>query len=447
MNKPSNFVISFSEAKNNHAVRNKNKHILIDIASLGIGIHVPEGFVITSKAFFEFMSENHLLRKIDDLLSTIHYERPDSLMQVAGHIQKLIIATPLSEEFVNQISAAYKKMGGLFTNPEITIEGKTIKSQQELLRNIKKIWAGKFDAKNLLFNHRHNKDNFENGVELYVFKKLKSKKSGKLFTSDLKIESETKLSSSESSQIKEIGKKLKKHFYLPYEVFWIIDKNKVYVVDLKPMTNTQKSYLVLVRHGTSEYNEKGLWAGWDDPNLTQKGEKDAVIAAKTIKDIHFDIGFASPLIRHNLTLSIIKKALNRKDMPTVVSKALLERNYGDFTGMNKWDVKKQLGEEEFLKLRRSWDYPVPNGESLKDVYDRVVPYYKDYILPKLKAGKNIIVSSSGNALRSLVKYLENISDEDISKLEIAPGEVYVYQLDEDGKVVSKEIRNQHENVV
>jgi 2,3-bisphosphoglycerate-dependent phosphoglycerate mutase len=125
----------------------------------------------------------------------------------------------------------------------------------------------------------------------------------------------------------------------------------------------------------------------------------------------------------------------------------MERNYGDFTGMNKWEVEKQMGKEEFMKLRRGWDYPIPNGESLKDVYDRVIPYYKENILPKLKGGKNIIVSSSGNALRSLVKYLEEVSDEDISKVEIAPGEVYVYQIDEDGNVVSKEIRNQQENRV
>jgi 2,3-bisphosphoglycerate-dependent phosphoglycerate mutase len=96
-------------------------------------------------------------------------------------------------------------------------------------------------------------------------------------------------------------------------------------------------------------------------------------------------------------------------------------------------------------MRRGWDYPIPEGESLKQVYERVVAYYTSTILPELETGKNVIISSSGNALRSLVKYLEHISDEDISNLEIATGEVYVYKLDGEGKILNKEIRNQHPN--
>lgn len=207
------------------------------------------------------------------------------------------------------------------------------------------------------------------------------------------------------------------------------------------------AYLVLVRHGTSEYNAKGLWAGWDDPLLTPEGEKDAATAAETLKNIHFDFGYASPLIRHNKTLQIIKHILHQDDLPTTIADELKERNYGDFTGKNKWEVKKEIGEEEFTKLRRSWNYPIPNGESLKQVYDRVVPYYEQHILQELKQGKNVIISSSGNALRSLVKYVENISDTDIANLEIAPGEAYVYQIDAEGKVISREIRNQHENKI
>ena len=204
---------------------------------------------------------------------------------------------------------------------------------------------------------------------------------------------------------------------------------------------------MLIRHGRSEYNEKGIWAGWDEPPLTPNGREDVRIAAEALRDIHFDLAYTSHLTRHQQTLYVLKKTLQRKDLPVIINDALLERNYGDFTAKNKWEVEKKLGKEEFIKLRRSWDYPIPNGESLKDVYERVVPYYKDEILPKLKSGKNVVIASSGNALRSLVKYLENISDNNISKLEIATGEVYVYQIDEDGKVVSKEIRNQHENKV
>lgn len=205
--------------------------------------------------------------------------------------------------------------------------------------------------------------------------------------------------------------------------------------------------LLLVRHGTSDYNAKGIWAGWHDPALNEEGKDDAAAAGASIRGITLNRGFISPLIRHKQTLDIILKTLNRTDLPITVSDSLKERNYGDFTGKNKWEVKEQIGEEEFLKLRRSWDYPVPNGESLKQVYERVIPYYESTILPELKDDKNVIIASSGNALRALVKHLENVSDADVPNLEIAPGEVYVYTLDQEGKVIKKEIRNQHENKV
>jgi 2,3-bisphosphoglycerate-dependent phosphoglycerate mutase len=205
--------------------------------------------------------------------------------------------------------------------------------------------------------------------------------------------------------------------------------------------------LVLVRHGTSDYNAKGIWAGWDNPELNEDGRKDAATAGETLKDIDFDGAYSSSLIRHVQTLDIILQTIGKTDLPKTQSDALKERNYGDFTAKNKWEVKEQIGEEEFLKLRRSWDYPVPNGESLKQVYERVVPYYESTLLPELKSGKNLIIASSGNALRALVKYLEAIPDENIGNLEIAPGEVYVYTIDESGKITNKEIRNQHENKV
>lgn len=205
--------------------------------------------------------------------------------------------------------------------------------------------------------------------------------------------------------------------------------------------------LILVRHGTSDYNAKGLWAGWHDPELNEDGKKDATAAGASIRGLTINAGFISSLKRHKQTLDIILQTLNRTDIPVTVNDALKERNYGDFTGKNKWEVKEQIGEEEFLKLRRSWDYPVPNGESLKQVYERVIPYYESTILPELKEDKNIIVASSGNALRALVKHLENVSDADVPNLEIAPGEVYVYTLDQEGRVIKKEIRNQHENKV
>ena len=207
------------------------------------------------------------------------------------------------------------------------------------------------------------------------------------------------------------------------------------------------AHLVLIRHGRSEYNVKGLWTGWHDPELTRDGREEVKKAAQTIADIPLSLGFSSPQIRHQDTLAIVKRALQIEDLPIIIDDALKERNYGDYTGKNKWEVKKILGEEEFFKLRRGWDYPVPNGESLKQVYDRVVRYYTSNIFPNLLQQKNVIISSSGNALRSLVKFLENITEEDIVKLEIAPGEVYVYTLDERGNITHKEIRNAGPNTV
>lgn len=202
--------------------------------------------------------------------------------------------------------------------------------------------------------------------------------------------------------------------------------------------------LVLVRHGLSEYNKLGIWAGWEDPDLAPEGVEQAQKTGKELSDIHFDFAYSSDLKRAIHTLDEIKKQINQNP-PTSIDKALRERNYGDYNHKNKWQVKEEVGEEEFTRLRRSWDYPPPNGESLKMVYDRAVPYYEREILPKLKEGKNVIISSSGNALRALVKYLEDVADEKIVDLEIGTGEAYVYTLDESGKITSKEIRGENVN--
>jgi 2,3-bisphosphoglycerate-dependent phosphoglycerate mutase len=207
------------------------------------------------------------------------------------------------------------------------------------------------------------------------------------------------------------------------------------------------AYLALVRHGTSEYNEKGLWTGWDDPALNEKGKEDAKKAGEHLKDIHFDEGFISDLQRHKETLDIILEMINQQNLKVTVSNALKERDYGDYTAKNKWDVKKKVGEAEFLKIRRGWDYQLPNGESLKQVYEREVPYYESTILPELKAGKNVIIAGSGNNLRALVKYLEDIPDDEINKVQIAPGEIYLYEVNEVGEITHKEIRNHHELTV
>lgn len=200
------------------------------------------------------------------------------------------------------------------------------------------------------------------------------------------------------------------------------------------------AYLILIRHGESEWNAKGIWTGWKDISLTEKGKEEARKAGAVLKDIKIDVAFTSKLIRTKQTLNEIKKILNLENIKVIEDEALNERDYGDYTGKNKWEIKEKIGKEEFIKIRRDWDYPIPKGESLKDVYNRTVPYFIKKILPILMSGKNVLVSAHGNSIRALAKYIDNISDENISKLEIATGEVYIYTIDEEGNIVYKEIR-------
>jgi 2,3-bisphosphoglycerate-dependent phosphoglycerate mutase len=197
--------------------------------------------------------------------------------------------------------------------------------------------------------------------------------------------------------------------------------------------------LAEVRHGESTWNAKGVWTGWKNPPLSEKGIEEARKAGEQLRGTHFDVAYVSDLLRARQTLDEILKVLNSKPL-IIESQALRERNYGDYTEKNKWEIQKQLGDEEFKKLRRGYDYPIPNGESLKDVYDRIVPYFEKEIKPRLMAGKNILISAHGNSLRALDKYLENISNEDIADLEISTGQVIIYQIDEQGKIASKEIK-------
>jgi 2,3-bisphosphoglycerate-dependent phosphoglycerate mutase len=200
------------------------------------------------------------------------------------------------------------------------------------------------------------------------------------------------------------------------------------------------AYLALVRHGQSEWNALGLWTGLRDIELNDIGIEEARQAAESLRGITFDVAYTSALVRAQQTLDKILDTLGQKGIPTTANAAVNERDYGDLTAKNKWDVQKEYGDEQFLKWRRSWDYPVPNGETLKDVHDRVAPYYDSVILPQLKAGKNVIVAAHGNSLRALVKHLENIPENEIPSLEIGTGEVYLYTVDSDGKITNKEIR-------
>ncbi|PIP55594.1 MAG: 2,3-bisphosphoglycerate-dependent phosphoglycerate mutase [Candidatus Zambryskibacteria bacterium CG22_combo_CG10-13_8_21_14_all_42_17] len=198
--------------------------------------------------------------------------------------------------------------------------------------------------------------------------------------------------------------------------------------------------LILARHHESEWNKLGLWTGRRDKCLTDYGFKKSEDMGLLIKDINIDYAFASMQVRTIETLSCMLNVCERFEVPTEHSPALNERDYGDYTGKNKWEIEKVLGTDEFTKLRRSWDYPVPNGETLKMVYERVVPFFMEKILPLVKEGKNILVVAHGNSLRALIKYLESIADENVGDITMSFGEILIYELNDEGRMVKKEVR-------
>ena len=197
--------------------------------------------------------------------------------------------------------------------------------------------------------------------------------------------------------------------------------------------------LILVRHGQSEWNEKNLFTGWEDPGLTEKGSKEAESAGILINDlgVEFHCMFTSALIRAQLTGSIILDAINQKNIKVLKDKALNERFYGDLQGLNKDECRQKWGEEKVQMWRRSYEGGPPGGESLKETGERVLPYYLNQIHPLILQDKNILIAAHGNSLRSLIKHLDKISDEDIVKLEIPTGAPIHYLFDKNGNVINK----------
>jgi 2,3-bisphosphoglycerate-dependent phosphoglycerate mutase len=200
-----------------------------------------------------------------------------------------------------------------------------------------------------------------------------------------------------------------------------------------------KRNLVLVRHGQSEWNAKNLFTGWKNPGLTETGVKEAISAGKLIKDekINFDTMYTSELIRAQLTGNTILEIINQSDIPIIKDIALNERNYGSLAGLNKDDARKKWGKEQVHIWRRSYDIPPPDGESLKNTGERVLPYFNKEILPKVVSGSNILIAAHGNSLRSLIMQLDELSKEEILNLEIPTGAPIKYIFDEYGKVVEK----------
>lgn len=189
--------------------------------------------------------------------------------------------------------------------------------------------------------------------------------------------------------------------------------------------------LVISRHGESEWNLLGKWTGWTDVGLTEKGYADTVRLGELLRDVEFDEAYTSALKRTHQTLDALLEGKGaQSDLLVTRAAELNERDYGDMTGKNKWEVKEEIGEEAFNGIRREWDYPVPGGETLKMVYERVLPYFRQEILPKLQAGENILLVAHGNSIRALMKELDQVSAEDMANVEMPFGQVLVYDFDQ-----------------
>ena len=201
-----------------------------------------------------------------------------------------------------------------------------------------------------------------------------------------------------------------------------------------------QNFLVLVRHGQSEWNAKNLFTGWKDPGLTLIGEKEASNAGILIKErnIKFSKMYTSALQRAQITGQMILKGIDQEDIEVIKNQALNERDYGDLAGLNKDDARKEWGEEQVHIWRRSYDIPPPGGESLKNTAERVLPYFNSSILPKLSDGENILVAAHGNSLRSLVMQLDHLSKEEVIALEIPTGAPIIYSFDAGKEPIAKE---------
>ncbi len=195
--------------------------------------------------------------------------------------------------------------------------------------------------------------------------------------------------------------------------------------------------LILLRHGQSTWNLENRFTGWVDVPLTPVGEKEAEDAGRALRDIRIDKVYESVLTRAKETTRLALIAAGQTHVPTESDAALNERMYGDLQGLNKAETAKQFGDEQVKLWRRSYDVAPPNGESLKDTAARTLPYFRDKILPDVKAGKNVLVSAHGNSLRAIVMDLDRLTREQVIELNIPNGVPIVYEIDSSGKILSK----------
>lgn len=200
-----------------------------------------------------------------------------------------------------------------------------------------------------------------------------------------------------------------------------------------------ENVLVLVRHGESEWNRLNLFTGWKDVDLSEEGIAEAHRAGAVLKHegSRFDIAFTSTLKRAHNTLDIILGELGQEDLPIVKDAALNERDYGALVGLNKDEARERWGEQQVHLWQRSYEVAPPGGESLKDTAARVLPFFEKRILPKLLAGKSVLVVAHGNSLRALVMRLDHLDSEQVMELNIATGVPRIYRFRADGSVAER----------
>jgi len=227
--------------------------------------------------------------------------------------------------------------------------------------------------------------------------------------------------------------------------------------------------LILVRHGQSQWNLENRFTGWVDVPLSSKGIDEAIAAGKQLRNVVFDSMYVSHMLRAVQTLHYIllesscektpifiheEKRIHdwehhsgdpEKEIPVYQSVDLAERYYGDLQGLNKDETRQKYGKEQVHLWRRSYDINPPNGESLKDTCERTIPYYKEHILKDLQQGKTVLVAAHGNSLRSIVMYVEQVSETEIPSVEIPTGVPIVYTFDEQMNLLNKQSLELHKS--
>lgn len=214
--------------------------------------------------------------------------------------------------------------------------------------------------------------------------------------------------------------------------------------------------LILLRHGQSRWNQLNLFTGWVDVDLSPEGIEEALKAGQEISKYRIDRAFTSTLVRAQMTLCLAmsrhasqralifnhsngkqkewgvdhcRKESLEEGIPVEMSWHLNERYYGDLQGMNKDQAREKFGKEQVHIWRRSYDTPPPQGESLKMTADRTLPYFKSKIMPYLNQKKNLLIAAHGNSLRSIVMFLEHLTEKEVLELEIPTGKPLVYHYD------------------